>query len=85
MKSTESVLLVSQGLSDWKNAMGTSKGTFHRHEQSKMHKKCVEKASVLMLNTKNNKSLEEKLYSLFKERLEKNKKILLSNQDAILR
>ena len=84
-KSTEFVLLASQGFSDWKNANGKSRGTFHRHEQSERHKESVEKANVLMLNTENNKSIEEKLYSVFKERLEKNKKILLSNLDVILR
>ena len=63
-RSTESVLLVSQGLSDLKNAMGTSKETFHRHE----------KANVLMSNTENNISIEEKIDSVFKERVEKKKK-----------
>ena len=39
-----------------------------------------------MLNTENNKSIEEKLFSVLKKvRLEKNKKILLSNLDVILR
>ena len=61
------------------------KHSFHRHEQSERHKESVEKAYVLMLNTENNKSIEEKLYSVFKERLEKNKKILLSNLNVILR
>ena len=54
-QSAEYVLLVSQGFSDWKNAMGKSRGTFHRHEQSQRHKESVEKANVLMSNTENNK------------------------------
>ena len=68
-KSREFVLLASQAFSDWKNAMGKSRGTFHRHEQSQRH----------------NKSIEETLYSVFKKRVEKNKKILLSILDVILR
>ena len=83
-KSTEFVLLVSQRLGDWKNAIGKSRGTYHRHEKSQRHKEYVEKANVLMSNTENNKSLEEKLDSVFKERVKKNKKILLSIQDVIL-
>ena len=47
--------------------MGKSRGAFHRHKQSERHKESVEKANVLMLNTENNKSKEEKLYSVFKE------------------
>ena len=66
-KSTDFVLLASQGFSDWKNAMGKSRGTFHRHEQSQRHKESVEKANVLMSNTENNKSIEEKFHSVFKE------------------
>ena len=59
--SLKNFLLASQGFGYWKNDMGKSRGTFHRHEQSERHKESVEKANVLMLNTENNKSIEEKL------------------------
>ena len=64
-KSTEFVLLVRQGVSDWKNSISKSRGTFHRHEQSQRHKESVEKANILMSNTENNKPIEEKLVSVF--------------------
>ena len=38
-----------------------------------------------MSNIESNKSIEEKLGSIFKERVEKNKKILISILDVILR
>ena len=44
----------------------------YRHEQSERHEesvKNVKKASVLMLNTENNKSIEEKLYPLLLSRI----------------
>ena len=75
-KSTEFVLLIRQGVSDWMSSIGKSRGTFHRHEQNQMHKESVEKANVLMSNTENNKSREEKIYSV---------SILLSILDVILR
>ena len=64
--------------------MGKSRGKFHWYEQSQRNKQSVEKANVLMSNKENNKSIEEKINSVFEEWVEKNRKILFSILDVIL-
>ena len=76
----------TSGYIDWKNAVGDKRGNFKKHEQCKQHQDAQQQATEFLrvCDSKERKDVYSFLSTAYKEKIERNRKILLSIVDVIV-
>ena len=76
----------TSGYIDWKNAVGDKRGNFKKHEQCKQHQDAQQQATEFLrvCDSKERKDVYSFLSTAYKEKIERNRKILLSIVDSII-
>ena len=76
----------TSGYIDWKNAVGGKCGNFKKHEQCKQHQDAQQQATEFLrvCDSKERKNVYSFLSTAYKEKIERNRKILLSIVDVIV-
>ena len=71
---------------DWKNVVGDKRGNFKKHEQCKQHQDAQQQATEFLrvCDSKERKDVYSFLSTAYKEKIERNRKILLSIVDVIV-
>lgn len=69
---------------DWKNAVGTARGTLNRHSSSQNHIQCQERAiAFIAVMEKRKLSIKSQLSSVYDNQVQKNAKALVAIVDII--
>ena len=76
----------TSGYIDWKNAEGDKRGNFKKREQCKQHQDAQQQATEFLgvCDSKERKDVYSFLSTAYKEKIERNRKILLSIVDVIV-
>ena len=76
----------TSGYIEWKNAVGDKRGNFKKHEQCKQHQDAQQQATEFLrvCDSKERKDVYSFLSTAYKEKIERNRKILLSIVDVIV-
>lgn len=77
--------LVSSGLKDWKNVIGSKRGAFKAHEESNYHQDALIKASHFMkVQSGEDKSIKSKISKTYEDTVKRNREIIMSIIDVVI-